>query len=84
MRIISTKLHAPVDYIVGILLIAAPWIFNYSHVDGAMWTRLSRASRCSARRGDGRPGVEDLGETVERLAAAGRPSEAEAPAFLDG
>ena len=26
MRFIPTKLHAPLDYIVGVALIAAPWI----------------------------------------------------------
>jgi hypothetical protein len=30
MRFISTRLHAPLDYIVGALLIAAPWIFQFS------------------------------------------------------
>jgi SPW repeat len=30
MRFIPTKLHAPVDYIVGAALIAAPWIFQFS------------------------------------------------------
>jgi uncharacterized membrane protein HdeD (DUF308 family) len=30
MRFIPTRLHAPVDYIVGALLIAAPWIFQFS------------------------------------------------------
>jgi hypothetical protein len=34
MRFIPTKLHAPLDYIVGALLIAAPWIFQFSE-DGA-------------------------------------------------
>lgn len=29
MRVISTKVHATLDYIVGLLLIAAPWIFNF-------------------------------------------------------
>jgi hypothetical protein len=40
MRIIPTRLHGPVDYIVGLLLIAGPWIFSYSDVDGAMWTSI--------------------------------------------
>jgi SPW repeat len=40
MRIISTRMHGPVDYIVGILLIVAPWIFNYSNVTGAKWTSI--------------------------------------------
>jgi hypothetical protein len=30
MRFIPTKLHAPLDYIVGVVLIAAPWIFQLS------------------------------------------------------
>ena len=30
MRFIPTKLHAPLDYIVGAVLIAAPWIFQFS------------------------------------------------------
>ena len=30
MRFISTKFHAPLDYIVGVALIAAPWIFQFS------------------------------------------------------
>ena len=30
MRLIPTKFHAPLDYIVGAVLIAGPWIFQYS------------------------------------------------------
>jgi hypothetical protein len=30
MRFIPTKFHAPLDYIVGAELIAAPWIFQFS------------------------------------------------------
>ena len=30
MRFIPTKFHAPLDYIVGVFLIAAPWIFQFS------------------------------------------------------
>jgi hypothetical protein len=30
MRFIPTKFHAPLDYIVGAALIAAPWIFRFS------------------------------------------------------
>jgi hypothetical protein len=30
MRFIATKFHAPLDYIVGVALIAAPWIFQFS------------------------------------------------------
>jgi general stress protein CsbA len=35
MRFISTKLHAPLDHIVGAALIAAPWIFRFSDVTSA-------------------------------------------------
>ena len=30
MRFIPTKFHAPLDYIVGVALIASPWIFSFS------------------------------------------------------
>ena len=30
MRFIPTKVHAPLDYIVGAALIGAPWIFQFS------------------------------------------------------
>ena len=35
MRFIPTRLHAPLDYIVGVALIAAPWIFRFSDVTAA-------------------------------------------------
>jgi hypothetical protein len=35
MRFIPTKFHAPLDYIVGAALIAAPWIFQFSDVTAA-------------------------------------------------
>lgn len=31
MKIISSKVHGYIDYIVGLLLIAAPYIFNFSN-----------------------------------------------------
>jgi hypothetical protein len=30
MRFIPTRLHGPLDYIVGAVLVAAPWIFQFS------------------------------------------------------
>jgi hypothetical protein len=30
MRVIPTRMHAAADYVVGVLLIASPWIFQYS------------------------------------------------------
>jgi len=41
MRFISTKTHAVMDYIVGILLIAAPWIFRFSDVGAAKWCAIA-------------------------------------------
>jgi uncharacterized membrane protein HdeD (DUF308 family) len=35
MRFIPTKFHAPLDYIVGAALIAAPWIFQFSEHQAA-------------------------------------------------
>jgi SPW repeat len=35
MRFIPTRFHAPLDYIVGAVLIAAPWIFGFSDVGAA-------------------------------------------------
>ena len=35
MRFIPTRLHAPLDYIVGAALIAAPWIFQFSDIAAA-------------------------------------------------
>jgi hypothetical protein len=35
MRMIPTKAHAMMDYVVGVLLIAAPWIFQYSDESSA-------------------------------------------------
>jgi SPW repeat len=35
MRIIPTRVHAPIDFLIGVLLIAAPWIFGFSDVRDA-------------------------------------------------
>ena len=35
MRFVPTKFHAPLDYIVGAVLIAGPWIFQYSDDNAA-------------------------------------------------
>lgn len=37
MRFIPTKVHGALDYIVGLLLIAAPWIFNFNDGSAAQW-----------------------------------------------
>ena len=35
MRFIPTRYHAPLDYIVGAVLIAAPWLFSFSDIGAA-------------------------------------------------
>jgi hypothetical protein len=37
MRFIETKTHGYLDYIVGILLIAAPWIFDFAMGGAETW-----------------------------------------------
>jgi drug/metabolite transporter (DMT)-like permease len=34
MRVIPTRIHGMMDYVIGVLLIAAPWLFGF-HSDGA-------------------------------------------------
>ncbi|WP_207425385.1 SPW repeat protein [Pedobacter sp. SYSU D00535] len=41
MRFISRKAHAMLDYMTGILLIAAPWLFNFADVDAAKWVAIA-------------------------------------------
>ncbi len=40
MKFISRKTHAVLDYIVGLLLIAAPWIFRFSEINAARWSAI--------------------------------------------
>ena len=40
MRFIPTRFHAPLDYIVGAALIAAPWIFQFSEHTAATVTPI--------------------------------------------
>ena len=35
IRFLPTSVHGVLDYIVGIVLIAAPWIFQFAYVGGA-------------------------------------------------
>lgn len=37
MKNISTKTHGVLDYLVGILLMASPWIFGFADNDTAKW-----------------------------------------------
>jgi hypothetical protein len=37
MRIISTKIHGIIDYVMGLILIAAPWIFDFARDGAETW-----------------------------------------------
>ena len=37
MRFISTKMHGVLDYVVAVLLIAAPWLFGFANGTAAQW-----------------------------------------------
>lgn len=37
MRIIPTRIHGVVDYVTGLLLIAAPWLFGFANGTAAQW-----------------------------------------------
>ena len=37
MKLISTKTHGYLDYIMGVLLIAAPWIFDFARNGAETW-----------------------------------------------
>ena len=41
MKFISRKFHAVLDYITGILLIAAPWLFNFNDIEAAKWSAIA-------------------------------------------
>lgn len=40
MRFISRKAHAVLDYMAGIILIAAPWILGFADVEAAKWSAV--------------------------------------------
>ena len=37
MKIISTKTHGILDYLMGVLLIASPWIFGFANGGAEQW-----------------------------------------------
>ncbi|TPE44192.1 SPW repeat domain-containing protein [Pontibacter mangrovi] len=38
MRFIPTRFHGILDYVVGLIFIAAPWLFDFSDASWATWT----------------------------------------------
>lgn len=40
MRVIGTRAHGYIDYIVGVLLIAAPWIFKFYQGGAESWVPI--------------------------------------------
>lgn len=40
MRVIPTTVHGMLDYLVGVLLAAGPWIFQFQDAAAAKWTAV--------------------------------------------
>ena len=40
MRFIPTKIHGLMDYLMGLVLIAAPWLFDFADGSAAMWVPI--------------------------------------------
>jgi uncharacterized membrane protein len=40
MQVIPTRAHGIIDYLTGILLIAAPWVFGFADGGAAQWTAI--------------------------------------------
>src|SRR3954464_6428782 len=40
MRVIPTRVHGALDYLIGAVLVAAPWLFGFSDVGSAKWTAI--------------------------------------------
>lgn len=38
MKFINRKTHAVLDYLVGIIMIASPWLFGFANIPSAKWT----------------------------------------------
>jgi len=41
MRFIPTSVHGVVDYLTGVLLIAAPWLFNFAQGGAEAWVPVA-------------------------------------------
>jgi hypothetical protein len=40
MQIIPTRIHGMMDYLVGALLVAAPWLFDFNHGGAETWVPI--------------------------------------------
>lgn len=40
MRFIPTRFHGILDYVVGLLLLAAPWLLGFSEIEAATWAAV--------------------------------------------
>ncbi|MXV50579.1 hypothetical protein GS399_06305 [Pedobacter sp. HMF7647] len=40
MKFINTKMHAVLDYLSAMLLMASPWIFNFHNTPGLKWAAI--------------------------------------------
>jgi len=41
MKFISRKMHAVMDYIMGVVLIAAPWLLGFANNEPAKWSAVA-------------------------------------------
>ena len=41
MRFIPTRFHGILDYVVGLIFITAPWLFDFSNVAAATWVMVA-------------------------------------------
>ena len=41
MRFISTKVHGMLDYIMGLIIIASPWLFGFADGTAAQWVPVA-------------------------------------------
>jgi len=41
MRLIPTRIHGVIDYLVGILLMAAPWLFGFARNGAETWVPVA-------------------------------------------